>query len=522
MSTDILRSFLVELGWKIDDEGFRRFDHVMARAERSSLDLGVMFGATALAVEAGVERMARQFENLYFASQRTGATAAGLDAMNYAGRQVGLTAEQMQGSVEGFARAMRSQPGLPAFLQSIGIETAGKKTDEIFMNFIGKMREIPFPIASRIAQMFGLDPDTLLMLERNFDTWKQMDEQRHQIMKRYGVDIDASTEHGRTFMIHLRELGSRFEALGIVIFEDFRPSMEWLIKALDKGSDVFTAIDQRTNNWLSTILGIAAATGGISAMAAMLTKLTGIPLGAGAFAMLARFTGIAGLAVGLYEAIAPTSTNVGEDAYIKAHPELYPVAPKGTMPHRAAPNAAQQAMDYFMRSGWTRAQAAGIVANAMRESGMNPEAFNNAAGPHKGLFQWSKARRDAILAGTGTDVFNASFEEQLSAAQWELTHSMRGVGTALHGATSPEDAARLISNRFEKPGDLFGEAQRRALGARGLYDQGRSVAVHQDNKTDIHVHGVTDPHAAAREVLAGQERVQADALRNARGVVDAQ
>lgn len=523
MSTDILRSFLVELGWKIDEEGFRRFDHVMARAERSSLDLGVMFGATALAVEQGVEKMARQFEGLYFASQRTGATAAGLDAMNYAGRQVGLTAGQMQGAVEGFARAMRMQPGLPAYLQSLGVDVAGKKVDDIFGHFIGRMKEIPFPIAARIAAMFGLDSDTLLMLEKNYGAWQQMEDERRATMKRYGVDVDQATEHGRTFMVHLRELQSRFEALGMVIFEDFRPSAEWLIKWLDKGADEFAKIDRQTGNWLSTVVGIGAAAGGVSALAAMLTRLTGIPLGSGAFAALMRFTGWAGMLYTLFKVLEPTSTNVGEDAYIKAHPELYPVAPQGKMSHRAAPDSTQRAMEFFMRSGWSGAASAGIVANAARESSMNPEAVNNAAGPHKGLFQWSKARRDAILAGTGTDVFNASFDEQLAAAQWELTHTKKGVGSALRGVTSPEDAARIFSDQFEQPGDRLGEAQRRALGARNIYEQHqRSVTVHQDNKTDIHVHGVTDPHAAAREVLTGQERVQADALRNARGVVDVQ
>lgn len=121
---------------------------------------------------------------------------------------------------------------------------------------------------------------------------------------------------------------------------------------------------------------------------------------------------------------------------------------------------ARAAMWYFEQKGYTPAQAAGIVGNFMGESGLNPAASN---GSHSGIAQWDAARRNRILKATGIDVWHASYQQQLAAAYWELHHTKlgRGANAAVLGSKTAAGAAVQFRNRFERPGYVPGDEQRR-------------------------------------------------------------
>jgi hypothetical protein len=51
------------------------------------------------------------------------------------------------------------------------------------------------------------------------------------------------------------------------------------------------------------------------------------------------------------------------------------------------------AFDYFVRRGFTKRQAAGIVGNLWHESGVNPRSRQIGGGPGRGIAQWSVGDR---------------------------------------------------------------------------------------------------------------------------------
>lgn len=127
------------------------------------------------------------------------------------------------------------------------------------------------------------------------------------------------------------------------------------------------------------------------------------------------------------------------------------LTPAGSSAH------AEQAMQYFMGRGWSRAQAAGIVGNLQVESSKNldPNSIRqNDAGPglHSyGIAQWNRGRfanlqRFARDRGTSWNDFNT----QLAFVQYELTTGeKKGVGNALRGISSAEEAAAFVDARYE-------------------------------------------------------------------------
>lgn len=98
-------------------------------------------------------------------------------------------------------------------------------------------------------------------------------------------------------------------------------------------------------------------------------------------------------------------------------------------------SAAQTIVSFFERKGLTRAQAAGIAGNTMQESSDNPNA------PGGGLVQ-----------GQGGRTSSGSLLEQLEGVWHELTTSERSSLVALRHTRTPGQAARVFSERFERPG----------------------------------------------------------------------
>jgi LysM repeat protein len=141
-------------------------------------------------------------------------------------------------------------------------------------------------------------------------------------------------------------------------------------------------------------------------------------------------------------------------------------APAGTREGRI-----DQAMAFFEGQGWTRAQAAGIVANLDAESGMNASIRQHGGGPGYGLAQWEGPRQADFAAWAGHDIRSSTFEEQLRFIQHELTTSERSAGNRLRQATNAGDAAAIVCRYYERPADIVGDSAHRARLANTIFQR---------------------------------------------------
>ena len=91
-NAETIKEFLVSLGWKIDESGQKKFVDSIASTSLKVVELGAAVAATSAAVVAGVAKIADQMESLYFASQRTGAAVANIQALGLAAGQMGSSA----------------------------------------------------------------------------------------------------------------------------------------------------------------------------------------------------------------------------------------------------------------------------------------------------------------------------------------------------------------------------------------------------------------------------------------------
>lgn len=126
------------------------------------------------------------------------------------------------------------------------------------------------------------------------------------------------------------------------------------------------------------------------------------------------------------------------------------IGPNSTLNERA-----QAAMRYFESQGWSKEQAAGIVANLIYESGgqLNHRQQQFGGGPGFGLAQWEGPRQADFKRVMGVDIRESTFEQQLAFVQWELQNTESRAGTSLRGATTAADAANIFLRQFERPRD---------------------------------------------------------------------
>lgn len=117
--------------------------------------------------------------------------------------------------------------------------------------------------------------------------------------------------------------------------------------------------------------------------------------------------------------------------------------------------------------GWSREQALGLAANFQAESSFNHTAVGDG-GRAYGLAQWHPDRQAAFKAWKGKDIRQASLEEQVEFADYELRHGAeRPAGRRLLAATTADSAARVVSEYYERPADRVGESNKRAKLAAG-------------------------------------------------------
>ena len=115
----------------------------------------------------------------------------------------------------------------------------------------------------------------------------------------------------------------------------------------------------------------------------------------------------------------------------------------------------QQIIQGLIARGVPPAAAVGMAGNIAVESGFNP-GINEIAplvpGSRGGfgLIQWTGPRRRELEAFAGDRV--ADLDTQLDFLVQELNTTERGARDAIYSAPDPETAARLVSDKFLRPG----------------------------------------------------------------------
>ncbi|EID9932631.1 lytic transglycosylase [Salmonella enterica] len=210
MNAETIKDFLVSLGFDIDEAGASKFDSVLAGTTANAIKMGLAVEGAALTVVAFTAKIASGLDNLYWASQRTGATVQGIQSIGYAVSQVGGSVDAARTSLESLSRFVRNNPGAEGFLNRLGVQTrdaSGNMRDmaAIFTGVGQKLSSMPYYRANQYAQMLGIDENTLMAMRRGVGGFSG---QYSAMAKAVGFNADEAARSSNKFMTSLREFGA--------------------------------------------------------------------------------------------------------------------------------------------------------------------------------------------------------------------------------------------------------------------------------------------------------------------------
>jgi len=476
-SSDVLREYLVALGWKVDPAGAKKFDSVIHGTEKAANALTKSLFSVGAATTAMVASFAYNMEKLYYASKRTKASVGNIQALQFGAEQIGVSGETMLASLEGMAKSIRNNPGILALIKSFGIQVEGRDMSDVMKDTVKVLASMPHFVGAQFASMFGMDEQTFLHMKDNMAEMEAAMQKRKDLAASMGVDSDAAALASKEMLNSWRAV---VEQAGL-----FKDVMAISLLPLTKEmSDVTQGVMKDWARILRESTG-PKATGGNSFMGRLVDGIRAMQ-GIGP---------LMGGGVTLTKEADRRSRLTSSGVVTNEAPRAVSGASGAPADERAARLAKLTELE--KKYGLP----AGILGRVWKAESNEGKDMLSAVGA-KGHFQFMDSAAKDYGLGDPND-----FSSSADAAARYYSNMLKKYGG---------DARSAAAAYNWGPGnvDRYGLGRAPAE-TQGYMDKVAGPALNQ--KTDIHVHGADSPTETARLVFQGQQRVNADLVRNLGG-----
>lgn len=567
-----LKEFLVKLGFKVDEPGIKKFSSSVEGVTKIALTTGKAVLGVGIAAQAMVVNFSNAMEKMYYASRRTGAAVENIQALEFGSRKVGIAAGVAQAALEQMTASARTNPGLRGLMdQMLGKSTAGMDQATVMIDLVQKLSDLPHHQGAQFAGMFGIDEKTFLMMKQGMPELLAAEKERLAMNKNLGLDMQEAARAGMEYANSLRDITERVSTLSAKISVELLPAFRILNKEITSGLDALGKFELSKHPRTEAALKAA----GQVASGVMRLDPNQVDVGAKGLLMNSPAAAIASSVVDwrerrrAEEAGKPILTPQEQYALaMKEEARLAALPPGPRYQHNGLIGSAWDwASDKV--SGWQRRargqgpldpripipEAPTVSAPVAPErqragpAGANGVTGNTPIGVRQNnpgnLRNWEGVPTQGGFANFGTA------QEGLSAMAANLVTYYSKYGAKSVNAIAEKWAPRsendttgyaaAISGRLGVKGSdqlnlkdpavlakvmdamIKQEQGYNPYGANELMSAARGrtgpAPVTVDQKTEVHVHGVTDPRAAAAEVERAQRGVNADVVRNLKGAV---
>lgn len=243
MSSDVIKEFLVALNYKVSASSEQNFISSVDKVTRNVLKLSLGIEGALLSLNAYALRVATNFDQIYYASGRVGASVTNMKALAYGLSQMGSTADAANASMENFARTLRNSPGHNAVLERLGIQTkdangAQRDATKLMEDFGKALRSKPQFQQAMYLDMFGIDERTGRALIQGVERFA--DEYREKL-KKAGLDPDKAARDGNALKQAMTSVGASIDIIGAKIasrlFDDQGNAFKRFLDFLDQNGD---------------------------------------------------------------------------------------------------------------------------------------------------------------------------------------------------------------------------------------------------------------------------------------------
>lgn len=474
-NSEIMREYLVRLGYQTDVVSLRRFEDNLGKTSKRLLKVSTAVTGIVATIGTATAAFSYSMRKMYFTSQLANSSVKNLNAVSYAGKQIGISGDSMESMIKSMGMMVRLNPGIKALAQNLGIAMNGTDTSDQLIQLMTALKSQPEYIGSQFAEMFGIDKESFLLMIDNIEKFKQKKEEMLELQNKLNVNAKEQIDTMLHYTSTLDKLGSEADMLGTKILTK-------LVDPFDRG---VSAIDEWMIHFSSALDTIDE--GILDPKWFIETYIQG----------------------------AKDFGNRVKGWFSKA--EENPIVQ--TVEKNIA-TGAEGIMNFFISKGWSAEQSAGIAANLHAESGFDPKAVGDG-GKAYGIAQWHPSRQAQFKSIFGKDIRESTQQEQLAFVDWELKNSHKGAGIRLKKATSAAEAGGIVTRGYEIPAALEKESNARSALAETYASKlgaGGQSGTTLNQSTTINVQG-NGAEVAAKAVAREQNEVNRNLVRNFPGIV---
>lgn len=561
MNSEVIKEFLVGLGFKVDEAGLAAFSGGIASATAKATALAAAATAAAGAVVAFVQNIASGYDEMDRLATQFRTTADAVDEFIDSAGLIGLGEEGAVASLKSLDRAIvDTSIGVgraKKIFENLGIavvDAAGdlRPTTEVMAELQAQFATMERGKQVRIMERLGLDPQLLFLFNANM---AELRADMEAIDKASGLDFGESVKQSKAFMlawrafrVELQKANLLFktvmESIATRIMPRLRKQIESvtnrMIEFRRRVMEVLPSIIDAAVPLLNLILDIGGAVvrvaGRIASAAAIIigwfVKLNNVTDGWAGYILAAaaawKYLNLAFLATPLGKLLLLASAvalliddfltfREGGQSLIDWGSNVgtamkgVTAALMGLLGYMALTRAAAIATAAAMGLWSAAAAAASVVLNIAKGVMF---AFNAvmAANPIALIIVAIGALIAAgyLLVQNWETVKNwfSGFFDWISAGFEKLSKFSSGIVGALTGTGITQETAGATAGIFGVPASAPSPQAQAVIGG---------AQQNIDQKTNIVVQGGGDPQATARAVAGQQNRVNADMARNMRG-----
>ena len=219
MSAEILREFLVRIGWKSDEDSYRKVGEQIRTMTLGAVALGASLESLAATAFAATARISKTYSDIYYQSRKVGDSAGNIKAFSYAVSQLGGTAEEAGATLEEFSRKISAGgPGQEKWLEQFIGQTRDAKgvlreTSEMVDSFLHSKKFLNSPeyLQRRYIEMAGISEN--VWRASKDPNWQRHIEDAKKFNDAIGLDPKKLAEKGQAFTEELRAIWMRVGAI---------------------------------------------------------------------------------------------------------------------------------------------------------------------------------------------------------------------------------------------------------------------------------------------------------------------
>lgn len=252
MSAEVMKEFLVSLGWKIDKQGEKDVTAAIAGVTKAAGAMALALGAAAVAAAAAVTKIAAGFDTLYFSSQRTGASVQNIKALQYAFSQVGSSSEAAASAIEAYAKAIRTNPGVGQYVKDLGVKQTGDAFNDLSAAIDKIQAKNPYYAGAQMAGLLGISEEqyqTFTKYRKEIGTYRA---EYEKFTKQFGLNNDEAAKSSASFMRGLNSLGTLATVVGQKFLVALAPAFDRVVKGILSWIDANPEKIERIFNAIAT------------------------------------------------------------------------------------------------------------------------------------------------------------------------------------------------------------------------------------------------------------------------------